>query len=827
MKTLSVSKRDEVWNVKADRLMKNLQSHKQRTECRKTVEELAILLVPGRPTPQKLSQLDTFSEECRSFTTSFYRPLLEAMLNVDPQDKMVICWIESGPAEETLDILVEQIKALVPSRRRDQVVDLISHLIGSDAFLLSTIAPSFNLTDRWQWEEDWVHAIASLPDVLGNILQRYLPRQLSPVCYYRTMAVQLARCLYILSQGMKYSVNVRVEPLAVLVTRLCAKVSPSFLLEPLVELVNSLTSENFIARRLWTALVRLLDDRCLEQVVTYLAKWAKTPSAFQRLAGIPQQFPLEDRWHRLLCSKLLLLRGLTCLSIGRNVLTCLSSHPATLSKVTNDLLSVWSEKNALLFTSPEQHEFITKCLIIALDLLRPEELALQRMELHRMLRQGVSHHLESPRMSVRIQGMFVAEVCTKRIHPDGPTLAFTYDKSDPLVVELQQLLLPTPEEEECCKDFETVLETVFSDVVVQPSIRIEQTKLRPSTSTTTTTQPVDLDSDDDDDDFEPYDMTDDTVESKYETPYYIRDLMDMLGNTQNEAEEFEKLRLALGACEDIVRQQLPREHPSLVAQLLAILIHLEDKYSLPDFVGSRQRSLVAVCVTQPTESARYLCTEFYRANYTVVQRLDMLHAISAAAQELSSQQQQQPVSTTEQPKTEPDDWRQVVQKRIEANTRWISQKRHRPVTQQNQNRFTPFAGLFFFPLAGKIDHCLVHMSLIDQDYVLLSTLVRTLTTILHCTGPVPVVAERMIRSLIDMVWYLRLHREPSVREASMAAFIQCLLASSNHNQLMANHALEIADWKDWLCETMERDPSTQVRFLAQQAVSLLAHLLHQ
>jgi hypothetical protein len=76
-----------------------------------------------------------------------------------------------------------------------------------------------------------------------------------------------------------------------------------------------------------------------------------------------------------------------------------------------------------------------------------------------------------------------------------------------------------------------------------------------------------------------------------------------------------------------------------------------------------------------------------------------------------------------------------------------------------------------------------------------------------------------------MIWFLRLHREPSVREASLTAFIQSLLSVSNH-QLMANHALEIADWKDWLLEAMEHDPSTQVRSLAQNAISLLAHQLN-
>lgn len=813
--------------------MKILSTPKLRTECRKSTIELARLL-PGLPTPQKLCLIDTFSEECREFTLNHYRPILEAMLTVAPEDEMVLIWIEAGPAEESLHILTQSIKDLMPSKRRDVLVLLVSRLIASDAFLFSCIAPSFNLTDRWQWEEDWVQQVATLPDVLGNVLQRYLPLQLAPAGYYRSIAVQLSRCLFILSQAMKHSINVKVEPLAVLVASLCAKSTPNYLLEPLIELINSLTQNNYIARRLWSGLMRSLDDRCLEQVVTYLSNWSPSTSTFKRLLGI-SQFPMEERFQRLLCSKLLFLRGFTCIRVGRNVLTFLADHSETLLKVTISLLSVWSDKNALLLTSLEQHEFITKCLILALNLLPPEELAIQRIELHRMLREGVNHHLGSPQVSVRIIGMFVAEVCTKRIHPDGPILEFNYDKTEKLVLQLQDLLDPKENEDCDIEDFEIMLERMQKTISppVYDRHPVKSTAaigVKPSSQSEVIRKAASSEEDlDSDDDFEPYDMSEDTVESKFEAPYYIRDLMDMLGNTQNEAEEYEKMHLAMGVCEEIIRQQLPREHPSLAGQLLSVLIHLQDKFSLPDFIGLRRRGLIAVCVSQPIESAQFLTSEFYRTNYSVVQRLDMLHVISTAVQELSYR----PVSTTssiedtisaQQVVSDNQDWRQVVSRRIEANTRRFSSSGHRHEPVKYQNCFSSLAGFFFFPLAEKLDRCLVHLSLMDQDFVLLSSLVRTLTTILHCTGPVPL-TERMVRTLVDIIWFLRLHRESSVREASLTAFIQSLLSVSNH-QLMANHALEIVDWKDWLMESMEHDPSTQVRSLAQNAVSLLAHLLN-
>ena len=809
---------DKALENRVDGVLKMMRSPKQRNECRAALQALSGLL-PGPPTPQKLVGLDGQSEEARRFTRNHFHRVLEAMLAVMPDDGLVLVWIETGPAEETLHVLTESIRALDPCKRRDTLVQLISHLLASDAFLFCCLRPCFGLVERWQWEEEWLQTIVTLPDVLGNILKQYFPASLAPGCYSRSLAVQLGRCLYVLSEAIKSDVDVKVEPTAAIVSHLCAKHGPHHLMQPLLELVGALTRDNYIARRVVTVMLRSLDDRCLEQLVTHAAKSAGSSRIFSRIIG-PLTFPLEERWHRLLCSKLLFLRGLTDRRVGRNVLTLLSQNQDTLLNVTTDLLTVWSEKNALLLTSAEQHEFITQCVIMAVGLLGQELLPDKRLELHRLLREGVNHHLESPQMSVRVVGMHVAEVCTKRIQPDGPELKFDYDES--FIRQFQNLLAPETEDES--EDFEALLiKWRGHEDISRPTAATRQQEQRQKMHTTAASnvQPVAIEELDSDDDLEPYDMSQDTVESKYEAPCYIRDLMEMLGNVQSEAEEYEKLRLALAVAEDIIREQLPREHPSLTTPLLSILIHLQDKFSLPDFLSLRRRALIAVGVSQPTEAAQYLTTEFYQVNYSVVQRLDMLHVIGAVANELCSQPplKEAPVnSVSSQPTLD------IVQKRIESKTRRFfpsSSTRQEPV--KFVNRFTPFAGQFFFPLAGKLDRCLAHLSLMDQDFVLLSNLLRTLGNILHCTGPVPVVS-RMARCLVDAVWVLRLHDQPSVREAALTAFIQALLALNGH-QLATEYALEIADWKDWLLFSVERDPAASVRDLAQHAVALLANLL--
>lgn len=817
------------WKKKAEQLLRMIHISKQHKDCRRRLEEL-LLVLPGLPTPQKLVLLDQPSEESSQFTAEYFRPILEALLNnwTNLEDDLLMCWIEYGPAEETLYILTETVQLMQPSRRRDQVTRLIEHLISSEAFVFSCLRPSFFVSEISQWEEDWLQPLSSLPDVLGNTLQRHLPIQLTPSCYCRSVAVQLARCIFILSEAMKNSFDVKVEPLALLVGHLCAKYGPDYLLHPLLELVDSLTQANFIARRIWTALVRSLDDRCLEQLLVHASQRARPTEAFQRLSGYPT-FPLDYRWQRLLCSKLLFLRGLTDVRVGRNVLTLLAQHTDSLMKVTIDLLSVWSEKNALLLTSPQQHTFITQCLIMAFHLMPQEVLIQRRCDLHLVLKEGVNHHLESPQLSVRVLGMVTAEICTSRIQPDASiALKFSYDQTQPYVQQLQNLLEPEMEGQEM-EEFETLLAKIHKQSGSRSIDRAKPLKTPQVSKGGKVIDPVSTNSAaveelDSDDDLEPYDMSEDTVLSEWEAPNYIRDMMEMLGDSQNEKEEYDRMRLALSVAEEIIRQQLPLEHPSLVEPLLSILIHLQDKFSLPDFEGQRMRALIAVAVSKPVESASYLTREFYQINLSVVQRLDMLRIIDAVAEELSSHRNTKPPTIEEIVDSKPTQ-DQIIKQRLDAKTRRFfpsDSSRQQPI--EYLNRFSSVSGNFFFPLAEKLDKSLVHLSLMDQDFILLSSLIRSLAIMLRSTGPVPVVI-RMVHTIFDMVWILRLHREPSVREAVLAAFVQALLALTP-SQLASDHSLEISDWKDWLLHSMERDPVPSVRSLAQQAVALLAHLLN-
>ena len=69
-------------------------------------------------------------------------------------------------------------------------------------------------------------------------------------------------------------------------------------------------------------------------------------------------------------------------------------------------------------------------------------------------------------------------------------------------------------------------------------------------------------------------------------------------------------------------------------ELVKVLLHMSDSYSITDFTFLRHRAMVALTVSCPCPIAQYLTAEFYAPNYTIRQRLDILE-VSSPAQCLS------------------------------------------------------------------------------------------------------------------------------------------------------------------------------------------------
>lgn len=86
----------------------------------------------------------------------------------------------------------------------------------------------------------------------------------------------------------------------------------------------------------------------------------------------------------------------------------------------------------------------------------------------------------------------------------------------------------------------------------------------------------------------------------------------------------------------------------------------------------------------------------------------------------------------------PSGWREVVQKRIESNTRRFAHGRTKPEPVATLNKFTQVAGQFFYPLMAKADKAQAYLDLLGSDSILLFRLLYTLAIILHSAINLPV-----------------------------------------------------------------------------------------
>ena len=61
------------------------------------------------------------------------------------------------------------------------------------------------------------------------------------------------------------------------------------------------------------------------------------------------------------------------------------------------------------------------------------------------------------------------------------------------------------------------------------------------------------------------------------------------------------------------------------------------------------------------------------------------------------------IQELESEKSEPESWRDIIDKRIAAKTRHFAKGRQGPEPAESANRFAPVAGYFFFPLLQVFD----------------------------------------------------------------------------------------------------------------------------
>ncbi|KAG9476839.1 hypothetical protein GDO78_002303 [Eleutherodactylus coqui] len=501
----------------------------------------------------------------------------------------------------------------------------------------------------------------------------------------------------------------------------------------------------------------------------------------------------------LLTQKMLFLQYGLKKEVLQSILGYLSmeiSRQPLLVKVLKELLEVWSSSSVVKHSPYSQLLHMSRCIFICLSLLNKENLEGCKSEMLYALTSGTRLYLDSSLPPIRCLGMVVAESLSHYMEPGGPSLSFEYQEDED-IKELKSLLTPLSI---CAVD-------PAKPVKVPPESSPSRIPPSKNEDKPDGGKKVNAGSDselDSDDELTPCDMSGDTELKNSKVPAYIRDCM---------------------------------EGKMVSTELVKILLHLDDRFGVENFIQLRYAAMVSVTVIDPVPVAQYLTGEFYSVNYSLRQRLDILDVLAAAAQELSesvipkkaeapetaAHDFQSPSGTRGNVKDDaPVHWRKIVEERIANKTRRFAKGQASIAPASTPNRFHAVAGHFFFPLIQNYDRPIVTFDLLGEDRLILGRLIHTLGILMHLALNATVASE-MGKALLEFVWTLHFHTDPFVRQGLLFC-VSTILLSVSWERLMTDMSEEVLEMKCWLEDVTERDADEDCRRLAMSGVLLMERL---
>lgn len=376
---------------------------------------------------------------------------------------------------------------------------------------------------------------------------------------------------------------------------------------------------------------------------------------------------------------------------------------------------------------------------------------------------------------------------------------------------------------------------------------------------------------DSDDDLIPYDMSHDTKISKKLRPAYLRDLRDNLVNEKN-SNNPDIFSESLEVCEELILSQLPNDDVSFAIELLELFITLKESCYVENFEILTFKACVAIVTVYPKECAEFLCRQFYLEvdKYSVSQRLFFLDILAYSARKLSTiplhenkkdiinetkiKQKTKEISNKvslfinteksqqykvlysddfdefEKSLDVKENWREIVDKRIESNTKRYAHSIK--MSETFENKFGNIASSFFYPLLygfGKESTCLNSGLQIftDQENILLIRFLETLSTIMIAAQNC-LLASKMGKEILELSWILRYHEQAKVRLAvieNVAAVIIAIPKDTIVNELF-EICMEIRLWLlDLSQNVISGDHDEDCRNLGAKVVSLIDSII--
>ncbi|MCJ1310909.1 telomere binding protein [Agyrium rufum] len=341
--------------------------------------------------------------------------------------------------------------------------------------------------------------------------------------------------------------------------------------------------------------------------------------------------------------------------------------------------------------------------------------------------------------------------------------------------------------------------------------------------------------------------------NKPHAPVYIRDLLAGLRDTEN----YNRYTLAITTAASLIRRKanFGTEVSEHAEDLATQLTGLGDKYSMKDFEKLRLQGMIAVFVARPEDMGPWFAKAYFSGDYSMGQRASILTTMSLGAREIAGFKTEDEATLTGANLVEanafpskrlPEKMHKIWSAAEEAAAQPVAQVTHRmermmirPMAadaadkmigpkalkvrtfssrmevEKRRKKVIPnelakmVADKMFFPLTGRWQaHLASYGTRASQTRpFLLSHFLRTLSLLLHASGPSTLSLPQMTREFWDLLLSLRAVAlsDVLVLEALLFGFLTILDLHAERRQVIAeDFSRELLETQKWVQGVFER-----------------------
>jgi telomere length regulation protein len=384
---------------------------------------------------------------------------------------------------------------------------------------------------------------------------------------------------------------------------------------------------------------------------------------------------------------------------------------------------------------------------------------------------------------------------------------------------------------------------------------VNKPKLRQSSSRIVSIEEIDDGGDSEEDGLVPYGKPDTDAEDSDEdptlvtrnkppTPVYIRDLITFLRDTEN----YDRQKLAVSTARSLIRRKanFGTEVSSHVEELATLLVGLQDKYDIENFQDMRLQGMIAVLIALPLKMGQWFSKTFFDGDYSISQRAAILTTLCVGARELGGfGPEDADLTSAKLPPSSPFPSKALPESlhilyaspsdtAVDKLSTQLSNTMIAPMTADLADRLTgpsvlkvrtfssrmevekkrkkPIANSlakivadgFFFPLTGRFFVNLKaygnsRSNVIFQPY-LLTLFIKTLSLLIHASGPSTLSLPQMTSEFWDLLLSLRAQsvEDITVIEALLFAFLTILEINEDKRRLVESHGRQMLETQEWV-----------------------------